>query len=197
MRFIVTLGALAMATQVAFAQKAPDPTKPIKAAQKAADAANARTRAASGEAATTPASADTTRSAKGKAVVTDSAAGSTNAPLIERSGEPFERETFAYESGGRRDPFVSLMSVDELRPFITDLKIVAIVYDRTGRNSVAILHDVSTSAKEQYRVRVGQSLGRMRVSSIAEKHVMFTIEEFGFSRQEKLELIAPNQERKQ
>ena len=114
-----------------------------------------------------------------------------------RPGEPFERETFAYEQGGRRDPFVSLMSVDELRPVITDLQIVGIAFDPTGRNSVAVLRDISSKDRDQYRVRVGQSLGRMRVAAIAKKHVVFTIEEFGFSRQEKLELGDPNQERKQ
>jgi hypothetical protein len=94
------------------------------------------------------------------------------------------RETYAYPGSGRRDPFVSLMNTDELRPLLSDLKLVAVALDPTGRNSVAVLRDLST--KEQYRVKVGQELGRMRVAAIHEKDVVFGIEEFGYSRQELL-----------
>ncbi len=199
MRLLITFGALALATQVAGAQSLPSPTRAKQAARKAVEATNTKTRASTGEA---PAAPEFTPPTPAGAtprtqVVTDSAAGTASVPVAERTGEAFERETFAYEQGGRRDPFVSLMSIDELRPFITDLKIVAIAFDPTGRNSVAILHDVSSKDKDQYRVRVGQSLGRMRVASIAKRHVVFTIEEFGFSRQERLELGDPNQEKKQ
>ena len=94
------------------------------------------------------------------------------------------RETYNYGATGRRDPFVSLMNTEELRPLFNDLKLVAVALDPTGRNSVAVLRDVST--KEQYRVKVGQELGRMRVASIQAKSVVFGIEEFGYSRQESL-----------
>jgi hypothetical protein len=94
------------------------------------------------------------------------------------------RESFAYGATGRRDPFVSLMNTEELRPLLGDLKLVAVALDPTGRNSVAVLRDVST--KEQYRVKVGQELGRMRVAAIHAKDVVFGIEEFGYSRQESL-----------
>ena len=94
------------------------------------------------------------------------------------------RETYAYPGVGRRDPFVSLMNTEELRPLLNDLKLVAVALDPSGRNSVAVLRDVGT--KEQYRVKVGQELGRMRVAAIREKEVVFGIEEFGYSRQESL-----------
>src|SRR5438105_4632248 len=97
------------------------------------------------------------------------------------------REVFDYDAGGRRDPFVSLMNTSELRPLITELKLVAVAYDPVGGNSVAVLRDLTS--KEQYRVRVGQALGRMRVAAIHEKEVVFTIEEFGFSRQETLSMV--------
>lgn len=92
------------------------------------------------------------------------------------------RETYSYPDAGRRDPFTSLMNTEELRPLIGDLKLVAIAFDATGRNSVAVLRDITT--KEQYRVKVGQELGRMRVAAIHVKDVVFGIEEFGYSRQE-------------
>jgi hypothetical protein len=94
------------------------------------------------------------------------------------------RETYSYLGTGRRDPFVSLMNTEELRPLYQDLKLVAVAYDPSGRNSVAVLRDVTT--KMQYRVKVGQEIGRMRVASIGEKSVLFGIEEFGYSRQETL-----------
>jgi len=98
----------------------------------------------------------------------------------------FMREVFAYAPEGRRDPFYSLLASGELRPLISDLKLVTVIYDPTGRNSVAILRDVTT--RDQYRVKVGQALGRMRVQAILPKQVNFVVEEFGYSRQESLTL---------
>jgi hypothetical protein len=97
------------------------------------------------------------------------------------------REAYAYPGVGRRDPFVSLMNTEELRPLLSDLKLVAVALDPTGRNSVAVLRDMST--KEQYRVKVGQEIGRMRVAAIHAKDVVFGIEEFGYSRQESLAMV--------
>jgi hypothetical protein len=76
------------------------------------------------------------------------------------------------------------MNTEELRPLFQDLKLVAVAWDASGRNSVAVLRDVTS--KIQYRVKVGQELGRMRVASISQKSVLFGIEEFGYSRQETL-----------
>ena len=130
--------------------------------------------------------AQATRPPAAKTPVTDparkpgSAADSAHQVLI-------NRETFDYDAGGRRDPFASLMNTSELRPLITELKLVAVAYDPLGRNSVAVLRDLTS--KEQYRVRVGQTLGRMRVAAIHEKEVVFSIEEFGYSRQEILNMV--------
>ena len=114
------------------------------------------------------------------------AAAPAPAPAAPTAGVSAEvlisRETYSYPDAGRRDPFVSLMNTEEIRPLIGDLKLVAIAFDATGRNSVAVLRDIGT--KEQYRVKVGQQIGRMRVAAIHEKDVVFGIEEFGFSRQE-------------
>jgi hypothetical protein len=96
------------------------------------------------------------------------------------------REVFSYDGSGRRDPFLSLLSTGELRPAFNDLKLVAVAYDPTGRKSVAVMRDISS--KDQYRVKVGQTLGRMRVAQIHPKSVTFTIDEFGYSRQDVLTL---------
>ena len=100
------------------------------------------------------------------------------------------REVFQYDGDGRRDPFVSLLTTSDLRPLLNDLKLVAVAYDPRGQNSVAVLRDVTS--KSQYRVRVGQTIGRMRVAAIQEKAVIFTIEEFGYSRQELLPIQPPD-----
>jgi hypothetical protein len=99
-----------------------------------------------------------------------------------------EREAFAYSSAGRRDPYKSLMSSTDVRPLLSDLRLTAVAFDPDGNNSVAILRD--TYSRTQYRVRVGHQLGRLRVSGIRQKAVQFTIEEFGFNRQEVLPLTS-------
>ncbi len=105
-----------------------------------------------------------------------------------------DRESYAYSADGRRDPFRTLMVIGDLRPLVSDLRLVVVAYDPNG-GSVAILRDLVTD--EQYRVRVGNQLGRMRVSGIRQKEIVFTIEEFGFSRQETLALGDPTTARTQ
>lgn len=97
-----------------------------------------------------------------------------------------QRESYAYSGSGRRDPYKSLMSSSEVRPLLSDLRLTAVAFDPAGGNSVAILRD--SYSRTQYRVRVGQQLGRLRVSGIRQKAVQFTIDEFGFNRQETLPL---------
>jgi hypothetical protein len=98
------------------------------------------------------------------------------------------RESYRYAGDGRRDPYASLMSSGEIRPLLSDLRLTAVAYDPVGRGSVAILRDVVSQA--QHRVRVGQVLGRLRVAAIRQKAVIFSIDEFGFSRQETLPLTS-------
>lgn len=185
---------------IASAPAATPMTQPKQAAETAVAAANARTVESSTMPADSSAPAQQTAAAteaesmQPPATRTDSAAGKAE---VKSAGAQFERETFMYDRGGRRDPFISLMSTSDLRPLISDLRLVAVAFDPNGRNSVAVLHDVSTKEKQQYRIRTGQSLGRMRVSSITPRSVVFTIEEFGYSRQETLALGDSNTERKQ
>ena len=115
--------------------------------------------------------------------------GSTPAPAPADTAPKvlINREVFQYAGDGRRDPFVSLLTTTDLRPLLTDLKLVAVAFDPRGQNSVAVLRDVTS--KDQYKVRVGQTIGRMRVAAIQEKAVIFTIEEFGYSRQEILPFV--------
>jgi hypothetical protein len=109
-----------------------------------------------------------------------------------RGGMPtqitIQREVFNYDRSGRRDPYKSLMSSSDVRPLLSDLRLTAVAFDPDGNNSVAILRD--SYSKQQYRIRVGQQLGRLRVAAIHQKTVQFSIEEFGFNRQETLAMAS-------
>lgn len=102
----------------------------------------------------------------------------------------FARETYAYPRDGRRDPFASLIATGDIRPIFEDLVVTGIIVDVTGRNSQAILKDVSTN--ELYRARVGSVFGRIRVTSIRPGEVGLSIDEFGFPRQEVLSQTKPS-----
>jgi hypothetical protein len=113
------------------------------------------------------------------------------APVVDSGPKVLiNREVFSYEGDGRRDPFVSLLTTTDLKPMLADLKLVGVAYDPRGQNSVAVLRDMTS--KDQYKVRVGQTIGRMRVAAIQPKAVIFTIEEFGYSRQELLPIAPPD-----
>jgi hypothetical protein len=112
------------------------------------------------------------------------------APALDTPRVLINREVFQYDGSGRRDPFVSLLTTSDLRPLLSDLKLVAVAFDPRGQNSVAVLRD--PTSKTQYKVKVGQTIGRMRVAAIQEKAVIFTIEEFGYSRQELLPIQPPD-----
>jgi hypothetical protein len=96
------------------------------------------------------------------------------------------REVYEYDASGRRDPFVSLLTTSELRPTVNDLRLVIVLFDESGRRPVAVMRDLVTNT--QYRVTTGMTLGRMRVTAIKRRAVIFTIEEFGLNRQDSLVL---------
>lgn len=110
----------------------------------------------------------------------DSTARSDTAPLS------LLREVFTFQGGGR-DPFISLLKSGDVRPMITDLKLVTVVYDdRYSARSVAVLRDITTG--KRYRAKTGDVIGRLRVTQIRPREVVFTIQEFGFERQQTLSL---------
>jgi hypothetical protein len=189
--------ALVTAASAAGAQSIPNINAPKQAAQRAADAANAQLSAQTGQAvprrsgppaAAAPARVAATSTPKpaaqqpaGRAPAAVSPAG---VPLA--AAPQVTREVFSYVNGGRRDPFFSLILTEDLRPLLSDLKLVGVLYSASNSRSVAIFRDVLTNA--QYRVQTGMPLGRMRVAQIKPKGVIFTIDEFGLSRLDSLML---------
>jgi hypothetical protein len=102
------------------------------------------------------------------------------------------REVFAFEGAGR-DPFLSLIATGDVRPLITDVRLVAVYYDaRYPARSVAVLRDVTTT--KIYRVKPGEIIGRLRTTQIRPREVIFTVQEFGYERQETLTLSQPQEE---
>jgi hypothetical protein len=162
-------------------------TKPLVATAKTVPVSGKTVTAAKPAPLSKPAAAAKLTPAVTPVVTSDTGARSISVTQRGVKGEvSLNREVFNYDAGGRRDPFVSLLRNGDLRPMINDLCLTVVLYDPTGRNSIGIMHDVST--KEEYRVRVGVTLGRMRVAQIEPHQVVFTIEEIGFSRQEALAL---------
>jgi hypothetical protein len=203
MRRFALVAALAAGASIASAQMPPSISKPIEQARKAADVTNAQTAAMNQEAKPAPvkspfkAPAAAPAAAASKAAPAKAAAPARTPAAPQSAGAPrsaagdsskitFEREVFTYVSAGRRDPFASPIETGEIRPLVADLRVVGIIFDATGRNSVVVLRDAST--QQQYRARPGQVLGRARVSQIKPKEIVLTIEEYGFSRQETLKL---------
>jgi len=96
------------------------------------------------------------------------------------------RETFSY-AGGARDPFASLISSARVGPEFSDLLLVGIYQDlRYAANSVAVVRDKNSG--KRYKLRMGDQIGRLKVAQIRQLDVVFTVEDFGFERQETLSL---------
>jgi hypothetical protein len=197
-RFVVAAVAAALlAAAPVRAQSIPNINAPKQAAQRAVAAENAQLSAQTGQAVPTRTAAPVPAPA---APVSGPAAGASGiaSANARRTGPGLPamqsaqilpqvtREVFMYDAGGRRDPFFSLILTEDLRPLLSDLKLVGVLYDATQRRSVAIFRDVLTNA--QYRVGTGMPLGRMRVAQIKPRGVIFTIDEFGLSRQDSLML---------
>jgi hypothetical protein len=115
------------------------------------------------------------------------AADSARADSIARARETeVLRETFSY-AGASRDPFTSVLSAGDAGPDVGDMILVAVVQDvRSARNSVAVLRE--KQGTRRWRVKIGDRVGTATVSMISQRDVTFTIQDFGFERQETLSL---------
>ncbi len=201
--FLPVLAAFALAAPLASAQvvRPPNIQAPLNAARAAAGKTNEQIKAAE-KAGVEPregalpaaqakaASAQTAQRGKAPPTAPAGAQAPTNTGTVSQAGRrptvTILREAFSYSVDGRRDPFVSLMLSGELRPIISDLVLTGVIFDESpgGRRSIALLTDRSTG--EKYGVRIGQTLGRMRVARISRESITFDIDEFGLSRSETL-----------
>jgi len=154
----------------------------------AATAGTSATAQASLAAAAPIAGAPATTAAKPAADSLDQEAEAAMADSVQRAREiDVLRETFAY-AGGTRDPFNSLMNLGKDGPEISDLDLVGVYLDlRTPSNNVVVLREKATTGK-RHKMRVGDQLGRSRLTQIRARDAVFTIQDFGFERQETLSL---------
>ena len=192
-RLALALALAGVSAGAARAQSIPDLNAPRRAAERAVDASNAQLQAQTGQdipARPRQAGAPTPlHSGPGSAGIAATSSGSiagsaTPAAAAGKVPESVTRETYTYGGDGRRDPFYSLILTDDLRPLLADLRLVGILYEASGRRTVAIMRDLQSNA--QYRVSNGSALGRMRVTQIRPRAVIFSIDEFGLSRQDSL-----------
>jgi hypothetical protein len=198
----LVLGIVTLSAVNASAQSMPNINAPIQAARGQANKTSAQIRAAeragNEPARIGPMPAEAANSSSGTpqagAITRTPADAATPGATSQAGGKgtvTFYREIFSYSGEGRRDPFVSLMASEEggIRPLLVDLTVIGIIYDHTGRNSIATVVD-GTNAKV-YNIHVGSILGRMKVLKIDQGSITLNLDEFGFSRQETLLLSTP------
>lgn len=156
----------------------------LRAVRAAADsAAPADSSARSTLAATTPADsnrtlADTITAAEAQSLLADSIRKAREIEVM--------RETFAY-GGGTRDPFASLIDVASTGPDFGNLELVGVYQNlRSRSNSLVVLRE-KVSGK-RYKLRVGDDVGRAQLVQIRPRDAVFTIQDFGYERQETLSL---------
>lgn len=161
-----------------------DSIRAARAAAAADSAVPADSSAQSTLAATTPGTdsartmADTVTAAEAQSLLADSIRKAREIEVM--------RETFAY-GGGTRDPFASLINVASSGPEIGDLELVGVYQDlRSRSNSVIVLREKVSS--KRHKLRVGDQVGRARLVQIRPRDAVFTIQDFGYERQETLSL---------
>lgn len=105
-------------------------------------------------------------------------------------GLELDREAFTYVVAGRRDPFLPTSPHLEAGPRFQEARVLGIISHRDPRMSVAVISVVVGRAADaagqsvsgpgsggdrNYRLRVGDRVGGMRVRSIHERHVVVEV----------------------
>ncbi len=114
------------------------------------------------------------------------------APGQAQSGEAvYRRERFVYPTDGRRNPFVSLLTLEDVGPQFESLDLVGVIYGGSY-GSVATLIDRATD--KRYRIRRGDAVGNARVVEIRPDAVVFQVTQFGVTRSETLSIRKEEEE---
>lgn len=119
-------------------------------------------------------------------VLTLASAGSARAQSAPLDPElSYRREVFEYRRAGRSDPFRSLARAADLGVRMEDLSLLGVLYEPNG-GSVAVVSRGEKTAP--LRLRLGQSVGGVRVVAIRPRSVDVLVEDFGIARRETIEL---------
>lgn len=106
--------------------------------------------------------------------------GDSTAAVSLPEAEVYRREVFRYPAAGRPDPFLPLLSGDDMGVRAQDLRLLGIVYSSNPRQSVAVF--ALPDSTQRVRLRVGQRLGAITVVGIFPRRVDVREEELGVSR---------------
>lgn len=108
------------------------------------------------------------------------APGDSTAVVSLPEAEVYRREVFRYPAPGRPDPFLPLLSGDEMGVRAQDLRLLGILYSSSPGQSVATFALPDTT--QRVRLRVGQRLGAVTVVGIHPRRVDLREDEMGVSR---------------
>jgi hypothetical protein len=111
----------------------------------------------------------------------------------------FEREIFSYPTVQRRNPFRPLSGGNQGGPRFEGLRVVGIIYSDDPSESVAVLglstveysEDASTvtvQPGQSWYLKVGQSVGNIRVVEIHREQVVVEVADFGITEQKIMQL---------
>jgi len=111
----------------------------------------------------------------------------------------FEREVFVYPAFERRNPFRALVASDQGGPRFEQLRLMGVIYSDDPALSVAVVgtstvtissdaSSVSVEAGDSWYLKVGQSIGNIRIVEIRREQVVVEVEEFGLTEQKIMQL---------
>lgn len=118
-------------------------------------------------------------------VVQDTAAQQATPRQTAPTEAIYRRERFVYPTNNRRNPFVSLLTLEDAGPQFENLDLAGIIFGGSA-GSVATLIDNATD--KRYRVRRGDTVGNARVVEIRPDAVVFQVTQFGVTRSETLRI---------
>lgn len=96
---------------------------------------------------------------------------------FERPEAPWsERDSFEYEAGDVRDPFLPPRRQAPQGPRFHELTLLGVVLDPAARHGVALLRAGGTGAFRTYRVQPGDELGEVRVLTVRRDRVVVAVE---------------------
>lgn len=110
-----------------------------------------------------------------------------------------EREVFVYPSFARRNPFEPLVSGSEGAPRFDQLRLMGIIFSEDAAASVAVLGTSTVQLSEDgsqvtvqdgraWYLKVGQSIGNIRIVDIRREQVVVDVEEFGLTERKIMQL---------
>lgn len=107
--------------------------------------------------------------------------------------QPLVRETYAW-SGGGRDPFRPLISLDRSGPEFPDLQLTGVVYSDSDPSASIAMFKESGSTR-RHTVSPGDMIGRLYVARIQPGSVTMRMNDFGTVREQTYTLRGPGDER--